>query len=325
MKKIMIGLLLVICSLGFAWLANAQTGNSLIGLSEAPPATLNLSSEGVSDWVHWGSVSATSINRKASVPQKISNFTRLGTNAPSRFTDARVAYSWSDGTPTVSLSGTKTGIYFTGSGNGYQLTVPADTTERTFKIYLGSAKARGRFEASLSDGSVSPYVTYVENFTGVIDRVITIKYRAAASVNLIVKYTLEGSSGNITLQATTLSQEVGGTQVIPPDTEIKVTLTPSTDTRATGHKLYWANDITSDIKNVDMKDQVSYILPKGTLTNNTIYKFTATAYGLVNGELKESEHSDPYYLHINTVTPENPPITGPKILKIDVRIEVIKQ
>ena len=328
-NDLIIVLILSALILGSAWFASAQetvTGGSLTGLSEVPPATLNLTSEGVSDWVHWGLGSSTNIHRKASVSKKISNYTRLGTNYPVRFGDARVAYSWSDGTPTVSLSGTKTGIYFSGAGNGYQITVPADTTEKTFKIYLGSAKARGRLEASLSDGSVSPYVTFVENLTGAIDRVVTIKYRAATKpASLIVKYTLEGSSGNITLQAATLSQEVGGgQQVLPPDTEIKVTLTPSTDTRVTGHKLYWANDITSDIKNVDMKDQVSYVFPKGTFTNNTIYKFTATAYGLVNGELKESEHCAPYYLHIKTVMPDDPPITGPHILKIDIRIEAVQ-
>ena len=326
MKKFNDLVVLIIFLALFLGLACPASASSLTGVSEPPPATLNLTSEGVSDWVHWGSVSATSLNRKASVPQKISNFSRLGTNAPSRFYDARVAYSWSDGTPTdsVAASGTKTGIYFTGSGNGYQLTIPADTAEKTFKIYLGSAKARGRFEASLSDNSVSPYVVYVENLTGNIDRVITIKYRAAStSVSLIVKYILEGSSGNITLQAATLSQEIGGTNVLPPDTEIKVTIEPSADTRATGHNLYWANNVTSDLKKVDMKDQVFYILPKGTLTNNTIYSFTATAYGMVNGKLEESEHCTPYYLQINTEAPPDPPVTGPQILKIEVRIEAV--
>lgn len=322
--KIVFMVIFFLSSLCFVMAATAW-GATLSGTSGPVPSTLNLTSEGTSDWVHWGVSSATNINRKASVTQQISNFTKIGTSVPARFTDARVSYSWSDGTPTASILGTKSGIYFTGAGNGYQLTVPADTTIRTFKVYLGGAKAKGRFEASLSDNSAAPYVVFVENLTGVIDRVITINYAAAGPASLIVKYILEGTSGNITLQAATLSQSIEGTQEypqLPPNTEVKVILTKSTDTRVTGHNIYWANNITSEIKKVDIGAADFYILPKGTLTSNTVYKFTATAYGLVNGQLSESVHCDPYYVKITSVVEEN--ITGPKILKIEVRIEAVQ-
>jgi hypothetical protein len=129
-----------------------------------------------------------------------------------------VAYSWNNGTPTAGSSGTTTGIYFNGSGNGYQLTVPADTTSKTLRIYLGSFKARGRLEASLSDGSAEPYVLYVENQNGAIDRVVTLNYTASGPASLVIKYTLEGTSGNITLQAATLVEGILSSQASPAKT-----------------------------------------------------------------------------------------------------------
>ncbi len=88
-----------------------------------------------------------------------------------------------------------------------------------------------------------------------------------------------------------------------PNVEIKVTLDPSPDKRATGYNLYWTNIMTSDVKKVDLKDQTVYILPKGILGDNTVYKFTATAYGMImdqTGKLVHSEsvHSEPYYVKI---------------------------
>ena len=44
------------------------------------------------------------------------------------------------------------GIFFTGHGNGYRLTVPAKSTDKILKLYLGLWHGRGRFEAKQSDG-----------------------------------------------------------------------------------------------------------------------------------------------------------------------------
>lgn len=85
--------------------------------------------------------------------------------------------------------------------------------------------------------------------------------------------------------------------------EIKVIFDPSPDKRATGHNLYWTNNMTSEVKKEDLKDQTVYILPRGILGDNTVYKFTATAYGMImdqTGKLVHSEsvHSEPYYVKI---------------------------
>jgi len=189
----------------------SPSGASSLSVQMAQPsASASLSTEGTRDWAHWGLTATSSFNHKSGVTQQIRNYTLIGSTSPSRFSDGRVAYSWSRGTPTASATSSKTGIYFRGIGKGYRLTIPAQKTQSVLKIYLGLWRARGRFEAKLSDGSVTPYVTYLDNSTGSLDRAVTLRFSSASSnVNLVVEYTVENnygnSSGNITLQAATLA------------------------------------------------------------------------------------------------------------------------
>ena len=192
-----------------------------------PPTAVTLSTEGTTDWAHWGLTDSTSFNHKSGITQQISNYTRIGSTV-GRMTDSRVAYSWTGGTPTTSTTGTRTGLYFKGVGNGYRLTIPAKSTESVLKIYLGLWIARGRFEARLSDGSVPPYVTYLDNATTTLDRVVTITFSSPSSgVDLIVEYIVENTygnaMGNITLQAATLVAE----DQVPIPTVATPTITPS--------------------------------------------------------------------------------------------------
>jgi hypothetical protein len=188
-------------------------GGSINGQAAKPASAVNLSSVGITDWAHWGLATASSFNRKSGVSPQISNYALLGSAAPNRMTDSVAAFSWSGGTSTASASGSTTGIYFTGAGNGCRLTVPAGTTEKILQLYLGLWRARGKLEAKLSDGSAASYVAYLDNSSDVLERVVTLKFRAPSSgANLIVEYTLENnygnSLGNIYLVAATLA---GGT------------------------------------------------------------------------------------------------------------------
>ena len=177
------------------------------GSVDSPPANIDLDREGLRDWAHWGLDTASCFNRKAGITEQIGSLTLLGRRAPGRFTDARVDYSWFEGRPTSRVTWTTTGIYFKNIGNGYQIRVPASTSNKTLKIYLGGYKAKGRFEAFLTDDSVAPYVVYIDNPNGIIDRVITLNFAASGQADLIIRYALEDdyrSGGNITLQAITL-------------------------------------------------------------------------------------------------------------------------
>ena len=163
-----------------------------------------MTSEGTSDWAHWGLTTGASFDRKATGNSQISNFVSIGSITPVRYTGVPINFSWSDGTPTSTVTGTNSGIFTYNVGNGFQLTVPADTTDRTLKLYVGLYKAQGRLEVALSDGSASPYVdTSLVNQTGASNTVFTLKYRAGGNgQSLTVRWTLQASwdtAANLTL------------------------------------------------------------------------------------------------------------------------------
>ena len=189
---------------------NAAGGSGVLSVNNsATPANTNLTIGGTLDWVHWGLTAVSSFNHKSGATQQIGNYTVLGSGAIQRYTNNPNFYSWTGGTPTASATNTATGLYVIGQNNGFQITVPADTTQRTLKVYVGLWAAGGRFEASLSDGSAATYVdTSLLNSSSTSNGVYTVTYRAASSgKTLTVKWTVNTTFNqwsNITLQAATL-------------------------------------------------------------------------------------------------------------------------
>ncbi len=185
---------------------------SLSGSLGAAATSVNLASEGTTDWAHWGLVDANSFNHKNGATTQIGSITKIGSGDQNRFDDNNVSYSWTGGTPTASATNTTTGIWTNGSGNGFQFTVPADTTQRTLKVYVGLWRARGKLEATLSDGSAPAYInTGLSNSSDTSNGVYTITYKAAsAGQTLTIKYTVDQAFdaqwGNVTLQAATLQR-----------------------------------------------------------------------------------------------------------------------
>ncbi|MBK8161663.1 MAG: hypothetical protein IPK65_00480 [Gammaproteobacteria bacterium] len=180
----------------------------LLGTNNTSPASVNLSTEGSADWAHWALTNAASFNHKSGITQQISNYTRIGPVNPGRFVSAnQFTSTWTGGTPTATATNTGAGLYITGNNNGFSVTVPASTTAKTLRLYLGGWKARGQLQATLSDGSAAPYVTTIDNPSGSINRVVTLDFSAAGAATLTVSYTIVtdyGLGGNITLMAATL-------------------------------------------------------------------------------------------------------------------------
>jgi hypothetical protein len=181
-------------------------------------SNVNLTVEGPIDWIHWGLYTETSIDRKAGVIPLISDFALLdATNGFAyvyQFADNYNGYSWSDGTPTSSVTNTTTGVWaygFPQMGSGFQFTAPADTTLRNVKVYVGAFAAAGRLEASLSDNSAPAYTGAFTNQLNGESREFSISYAAqSADQRLIVKWALTRvmpghTDGNVTLQAAALS------------------------------------------------------------------------------------------------------------------------
>ena len=193
------------------------SGGMLAAALEAPPpSTVDLTSQGTLDWVHWGTFAADSVDRKAAVPARISNYVQLGSNPIARYSNNHTGFSWSDGTPTLSATGSRTGIFVTGHTNGFRLTVPADTLPKRLKIYVGLYGARGNFRAYLTDFSAPAYLdATLDNLYDDSYGVYTIDYQAASSgQELIVQYQsaelYDVDYGNVTLQSATLSGQTDG-------------------------------------------------------------------------------------------------------------------
>ncbi len=186
-------------------------GGALAGTVANPPAQVNLTTEGAADWAHWGLTSPTSFDHKSGVGQSISDFTTLGSHPVMQYSNNYSRYSWSDGTPVLAANGTPTGVFIIGQNSGFRLTVPADTTPRRLKLYVGGYGMQANFQAWLSDYSAAAYTdSSVSNVFDDAYAVYTLDYAAAyAGESLIVQYRadtlFDGDFGNVTLQAATLT------------------------------------------------------------------------------------------------------------------------
>jgi len=196
------------------------TGGSLSGSVALPPAlppAVNLTSEGTSDWIHWGRATNNLMDRKAGVAAQISDFAKLGTNQVEPYADNYTAFSWSDGTPATAVAGTTTGVFTHGLDDGFELVASADTSIRTLKVYVGLYAAEGEFQAWLSDFSAPAYTDVSLQNLGNAYAVYQLAYRAASSgQSLVIHYRplrlFDQDFGNVTLQSATLTAEA------PPDT-----------------------------------------------------------------------------------------------------------
>jgi len=185
-----------------------STAGSLQVTSAAPAATTNLTAEGKLDWVHWGSEKPEGLHRKKGVTAVLSNFTKIGAGTVKGYSGNPNHFSWTDGVTPPTNSGAKGGVLIEGTGSGFELAVPADATSKTLRVYVGAFRSTGKFEASLSDNSASPYSNNSpSNKDSTTTAVYTINFKtASAGQKLILRYTMaEDFKGNVTLQSASLA------------------------------------------------------------------------------------------------------------------------
>jgi len=172
-------------------------------------SVVNLTAEGALDWVHWGLITETSIDRKAGVPPQIPGFTRIHLNGPYQYGDNFNGYSWSDGAPTSSVTNTTTGVWMFGKSNGFELNVPAGTSTRILKVYVGTYGAVGKFDATLSGTQLNYSDASISNVSNGPGGFYTLTYAAdSPGQTLNVKYVVDrvlDNGGNVTLQAAALT------------------------------------------------------------------------------------------------------------------------
>jgi hypothetical protein len=181
---------------------------SLGHVSEPHPASVDLTTSGIEDWVHWGLSSASTIHRKADVPAQISNWTKIGPASVTRHGPLARTYNWSDGTPMASYTSAAYGVRTLGVGNGFQLTVPASTQLQVLHLYVAVNNGGARLEVSLTDNSAPVELdTGFQSPNGEAQRVFRIAIRAASNGQIAtIKYTLNSNTGGggVTLAAALL-------------------------------------------------------------------------------------------------------------------------
>jgi hypothetical protein len=206
--------------LGLIFLASQSVqAGTLVGTFALIPVgeDVNLSTNGPLDWVHWGTFTEFAHDRKANVTPLISDVTLWGQNNPNpgdgpyQFADNTNGYSWFDGAQNRQVNYTTTGVYEFGKNSGFQFTVPADTTQRVVKVYVGVFGAKGQLTAFLSDSSAPQYSNSVlDNAANGSNAVYTIRYSANSAnklltVRWIATHLNDSRTGNSTLQAAALS------------------------------------------------------------------------------------------------------------------------
>ncbi len=187
----------------------------LSGTMELAPSDVDLSFEGSNDWVHYGP-SLNSTDRKAQVTPQISDVKILGKIKRPKSIALYSPYNnyfWTDGTRKANHA-TKSAIRLIDIGNGFEIKVPADTTQKTLKVFLGIKKASGKVEASLSDGSTSPIIMRLDQATAKSKHILTFNFQAASRGQVLtVRYSLTNKFDNniksyISLEAATLRNEI---------------------------------------------------------------------------------------------------------------------
>jgi hypothetical protein len=167
------------------------------------------------DWADWGLTQPTDFNDKVGVTSQIGDYIPIGASQLDyyQFANNAQGFTWTDGTPTSSETNTTTGVYVAGLGDGFEVDVDAQQTNRLFNLYAGVYTPGGNLatlhlEASLSDGSAP---IFIDQSVSGIENVRYSMVFAAGSPNqtLIVKYWVIGASdGDVFLQAASLQGSV---------------------------------------------------------------------------------------------------------------------
>jgi FG-GAP-like repeat len=180
----------------------APIGGSLQGTGTSATTTVNLTTEGSADWVHWGEAS---VSRKAGVTAQLSTYTKVGSGTVTTYNNDLRALAWTDGTAAASSSNNRNGFYISGVSQGFSLTAPADATLRTVVVHVGGYKSGGTLTAHLSDGSAADYIDVTAVAGGQYDRNYTLNYQAASAGQILtVTWKMTSGTGNVTLSGAAL-------------------------------------------------------------------------------------------------------------------------
>lgn len=150
--------------------------------------------------MHLGLNGASDVNRRAAGGARIAE---SANSTLAQYNGYATTFSWNDGAPAASANGTPNGVYVLGTGKGFTITAPADTTARTLRLYLNVGGAAA-LTAHLSDSSAPDYSDSQTNPNNGAVWLYTLRYAARSSGQTLgVTWTLSSGTG-VSLVAATL-------------------------------------------------------------------------------------------------------------------------
>ena len=267
---------------------------SLAGSSSSANTAANLTTTGIIDWAHWGRGGVPGLDHKATGGGLISSYTVVGSGTVSPYSNYPRPLSWSDGTPTATSSNNTSGGFIAGIGNGFSITAPADTTQRTLTVYVGGWNSGGRLVAHLSDGSAVDFTDTTATASGQYDRTYTLAYAAAsANQTLTVTWAVASGTGNVTLDGAALAGPVQAPaapatlSAMAGNTQVALTWTASTG--ATSYNIYRATASGAEVSYKTGVTGTSYT--DSGLTNGTTYYYQVTVVNSGGESQRSSEMS----------------------------------
>jgi hypothetical protein len=204
-RTCLVGILTILAST--SWIARSADASFVTGsITPTSGGTVNLTTLGPLDWVHYGRGGGGDSNDGDPVRAVGGSIIGgLTATVPIKgYADSSNTYTWSNGTPV--LSGTNTnGVLVNDPAGVMTLTLAASTTPLQAQFYVNtSGGLPGSFTVALNDGSGASYTAPA--FTG--SDIITIDYAANSTSTLTMTFTspgLNGGSFGIGLDAVTIS------------------------------------------------------------------------------------------------------------------------
>ena len=189
---------------------------------EDKPKTMDLTALGTGDWLHYGNVDGEKFRRKAGVEAQLSYSGGMAdpNNAGDYYTDAFTSYSWTDGAPDVSSSGSTTGMTAGKKMGAFaQIDAPADAGVRTLYVPVTGWNSTVQIDISLDGELIKSQVVpphYDNNQR--VGKLVTVTYSSSRPGALSVRWSIVGQNtpyGNIAVEAAALTAAPGESAVAP--------------------------------------------------------------------------------------------------------------
>jgi hypothetical protein len=186
------------------------------------------------------------------------------------------------------VDGDTSGVKVGGGSASLQLTAQATTSDRTLICYLSGWNSTGRITASLPG---APTYSATFSSTAKYEKVVTLRFHAASTTNLTLRYEALDTTGTVNLQACALQ---GGGSVPPPTTTTdgSATLTWVAPTKNTdgspltdliGYKVYWGTTKGQYTKSFRINNLLATSYDVTGLASGTWY-FVVTAINVAEEE-----------------------------------------